>query len=175
MPMILMGDEVRRTQGGNNNLYCHDSALAWLDWTLLERHRDVHRFVSLLNARRLRRSVSHEERGLTLTQLIDQANKAWHGVRLGQPDWGYDSHSLAFTVELKEERRLAHLIFNAFWEPLAFELPPVASGKPWRRFIDTALDPPNDIVPPDEEPPVAGHRYRAESRSVVVLVAELGA
>ncbi|HEU5196980.1 MAG TPA: glycogen debranching protein GlgX [Methylomirabilota bacterium] len=175
MPMILMGDEVRRTQGGNNNLYCHDSALAWLDWTLLERHRDVHRFVSLLNARRLRRSVRHEERRLTLTQLIDQANEAWHGVRLGQPDWGHDSHSLAFTAELQEEGQLTHLIFNAFWEPLAFELPPVASGKPWRRWIDTALDSPNDIVSPDEAPMVAGHLYRAESRSVVVLVADLGA
>ena len=135
----------------------------------------MHRFVSLLTARRLLRSMRHEEQRATLVQMMAGANKAWHGVRLDQPDWGDDSHSLAFTMELADERLMGHFIFNAYWEPLTFELPPVASGKPWRRFIDTALDPPNDIVPPDEEPPVAGHRYRAESRSVVVLVAELGA
>ena len=174
MPMLLMGDEMRRTQSGNNNLYCHDSELAWLDWRLLDRHRDVHRFVSLLNARRLRRSLRHEEQRLTLNQLIERANKAWHGVALDRPDWGHDSHSLAFTVELEEERVLGHFIFNAFWEPLAFELPPVASGKPWRRWIDTALDSPHDIVPWDEMPPVPEHFYRAQGRSVVVLSTELG-
>jgi glycogen operon protein len=173
LPMILMGDEVRRTQRGNNNLYCHDDELAWLDWSLLERHRDVHRFVSLLNARRLGRSVRHEEQRLTLTELIDRATKAWHGVKLYQPDWGHDSHSLAFTVELPNEGRRAHFIFNAFWEALTFELPPAAAGRPWRRWIDTALDSPNDIVPWEEAPAVAGDGYRAEGRSVVVLFADL--
>jgi len=174
LPMILMGDEVRRTQHGNNNMYCHDDERAWLDWTLLDRHRDVHRFVTLLNARRLGRSVLHEEQRTSLSQLIAQANKAWHGVALDQPDWGHDSHSLAFTVELKEEHGLAHLIFNAYWEPLTFELPPVPSGKPWRRWIDTGLDSPNDIVPAAEMSVVPGHLYRAEPRSVVVLSADLG-
>jgi len=173
LPMLLMGDEVRRTQGGNNNLYCHDDAHAWFDWTLLERHRDVHRFVSLLNARRLMRSVRHEEQRVSLAQLIAQANKAWHGVKLNQPDWGDASHSLAFEVELKEDRRLGHFIFNAYWEPLTFELPPVPSARPWRRWIDTALDSPQDIVPWEEAAPVPGHVYRAEARSVVVLLADL--
>jgi glycogen operon protein len=174
LPMILMGDEVRRTQHGNNNMYCHDDERAWLDWTLLDRHRDVHRFVTLLNARRLGRSVLHEEQRTSLSQLIAQSNKAWHGVALDRPDWGHDSHSLAFTVELRQEHGLVHLIFNAYWEPLSFELPPVPSGQPWRRWIDTGLDSPNDIVPASEMSVVPGHLYRAEPRSVVVLVADLG-
>ena len=60
MPMILMGDEVRRTQRGNNNAYCHDNEISWFDWTLVEKHADVHRFVSLLAARRLLRDIEHE-------------------------------------------------------------------------------------------------------------------
>ena len=51
VPMILMGDEIRRTQGGNNNDYCQDNETNWFDWSLLEKHADVHRFVTLLNAR----------------------------------------------------------------------------------------------------------------------------
>jgi glycogen operon protein len=176
LPMILMGDEVRRTQRGNNNLYCHDDERAWFDWTLLDRHRDVHRFVSLLNARRVLRDARHEHQRLSLAQMILAANKAWHGVRLHEPDWGLSSHSLALTLELREERRLAHFLFNAYWEPLEFELPPVGSGRPdpWRRWIDTALDSPHDIVPWQTAPSVHGARYRTEARSVVVLFADLG-
>src|SRR2546423_3155651 len=118
LPMILMGDEVRRTQHGNNNMYCHDDERAWFDWTALERHGDVHRFVSLLNARRVQRTVRHEAQRVSLAQLIGQANKAWHGVKLHQPDWNPSSHSLAFTAELKADRVLTHFIFNAYWEPL---------------------------------------------------------
>jgi glycogen operon protein len=176
LPMILMGDEVRRTQRGNNNLYCHDDERAWFDWTLLDRHRDVHRFVSLLNARRVLRDVRHEHQRLSLAQMILAANKAWHGVRLHQPDWSHSSHSLALTLELKEERRLAHFLFNAYWEPLEFELPPVGSGRPdpWRRWIDTGLDSPHDIVPWQTASSTAGARYRTEARSVVVFYADLG-
>jgi glycogen operon protein len=175
LPMILMGDEVRRTQHGNNNLYCHDDERAWLDWRLLERHPDVHRFVRLLTARRLLRTVRHEQQRLSLARLLREAHKAWHGVRLHQPDWSPSSHSLALTAELKDERRQAHFIFNAYWEPLEFELPPLdeGGGHAWRRWIDTALDCPHDIVPWETAPAIAGPRYRAEARSVVVLFADL--
>ena len=102
VPMILMGDEVRRTQGGNNNAYCHDDESNWFDWSLLEKHADVHRFVTLLAARRLLRDVEHEQQRVSLTQLIADANKAWHGVKLDQPDWGEHSHSIAFTAGTAE-------------------------------------------------------------------------
>jgi glycogen operon protein len=174
LPMIQMGDEMRRTQRGNNNLYCHDDERAWLDWTLLDRHRDVHRFVRLLSERRLLRSVRHEDERRTLARLLAEANKAWHGVRLGQPDWGDASHSLALCAELKDEHHLVHLIFNAFWEPLDFELPPAgARSAAWRRWIDTALESPHDIVAWETAPAVAGPGYRADARSVVVLFTEL--
>jgi glycogen operon protein len=83
---------------------------------------------------------------------------------------------VAFSTELRKEGVLVHFIFNAYWEPLDFELPPVAGGgpQPWRRWIDTALDSPHDIVPWEEAPPTIGSGYRAEARSVVVLFAGVG-
>jgi glycogen operon protein len=170
LPMILMGDEVRRTQRGNNNAYCHDNELSWFDWSLLEKHADVCRFVSLLAARRLLRDTEHEQERIGLTNFLQQANKAWHGVTENQPDWGDNSHSVALSGELRQEGLFFLLILNAYWEPLEFELPNLDSGL-WRRWIDTALDSPSDIVPWEEAPDVVGHKYRVHDRSVVMLYA----
>jgi glycogen operon protein len=173
VPMILMGDEVRRTQRGNNNAYCLDDETSWLDWTLLPRHADVHRFVKLLSARRVLRDVEHERQRMSLNQLIAQATKAWHGVKLEQPDWARSSHVIAFGAELRREGLRVHLMLNAYWEPLDFELPPGEEGGPgaWRRWIDTSRESPEDIVPWEAAPAVAGRTYRAEARSMVVLYA----
>ena len=105
-PMLLMGDEVRRTQRGNNNAYCHDSDISWFDWSLLERHRDIHRFVKELNAFRQRRDVV-EGKALSLNQLLNQAHIEWHGVTLKDPDWSNHSHSLAFTLRSLRARFLS--------------------------------------------------------------------
>ena len=84
----------------------------------------MHRFVTLLNARRLLRDVEHEQQRASLNQMLRRANKAWHGVKLGQPDWRECSHSIAFTLELRPERLLVHLIFNAYWEAARLRAPP---------------------------------------------------
>ena len=175
MPMMLMGDEVRRTQGGNNNAYCQDNETSWLDWTLLEKRSDVHRFVSLLNARRVLRDVEPERQRVALSDLIRLADITWHGVELERPDWRPSSHSIAFTAKVAGEGVSVHALFNAYWEPLEFELPPVSDGRrqPWRRWIDTFLESPQDIVDWEAAPFVPGRTYRAEPRSVVVLFAEL--
>ncbi|HEX4797195.1 MAG TPA: glycogen debranching protein GlgX [Humisphaera sp.] len=173
-PMILMGDEARRTQHGNNNAYCHNNELSWFDWTLLKKHADVYRFVTLLNARRQLRSDQHERRRLSLNQLIQQATKSWHGVKLDQPDWDDGSHSIAFHAELRSEKLLIHLMFNAYWEPLDFELPLAGDGSrvSWRRWIDTGLETPDDIVPWESAGAVAPGHYRVEARSLAVLFAD---
>ena len=177
VPMILMGDEVRRTQGGNNNAYGQDNETSWFDWTLVQRHADVHRFVTRLTARRLLRDLEPERQRVSLTHLLQETTTAWHGVKLGRPDWGDDSHSLAFSAEIRADGLVMHLIINAYWEPLDFELPPWTPGalEPWRRWIDTALDSPNDIGPWGAGPAVSSPTYRAEARSVVVLYAPVGA
>jgi isoamylase len=171
VPMILMGDEVRRTQHGNNNAYCHDNEANWFDWNLVQQHPDIHRFFRLLAARRLLRDKGPESQRLTLTELISQATKGWHGTQLDHPDWSDHSHSVAFSVELRKEKTCAHFIFNSFWESLEFELPTVASevSDPWRRWIDTSLESPQDIVEWQNAPRILGRKYRAGPRSVVVL------
>lgn len=176
VPMFVMGDEVRRTQRGNNNAYCcQDNATSWFDWKLLSKHADVLRFVKLLIDRRVLRDVEHERRRASLSQFLREAKCAWHGVKLNQPDWSPVSHSLAISAELKNEGLLLHVILNAFWEPLDFELPLVIDGSEnWRRWIDTALDPPHDICEWNTAVPVVGGTYRAGARSVVVLIAGEG-
>ena len=172
VPMILMGDEVRRTQRGNNNAYCLDDETNWFDWTLLKTHSDVHRFTRLLAARRVLRDASVGQERVSLTELLRQATKAWHGVQLHQPDWRTDSHSLAFGADIRRAGMKLHLITNAYWEPLDFELPsPEASA--WRRWIDTSLDSPDDITQWQDAPVHADATYRVGPRSVVVLWAPL--
>jgi len=170
MPMITMGDEVRRTQRGNNNAYCQDNELSWFNWTDLVKHSDVHRFVSLLCARRVMRTTEHELRRVSLIQLLTEANESWHGVKLNQPDWSDGSHSVALHAQLRHEGIFFHLILNGYWEPLEFELPRLEAD-PWRRWIDTSLDSPNDIVTWEIAPPVSTYAYTAEARSVVMLIA----
>jgi isoamylase len=176
LPMITMGDEVRRTQCGNNNSYCHDDETTWFDWNLPQKHPDVLRFVQMLIARRLLRDTDPELQRMTLTQLIKKATTDWHGVKLNQPDWSNDSHSIALSTYVAKEHRIFHFIFNAYWEPLDFELPlrDSAGKDPWHRWIDTSLDSPQDIIDYEGCLVVLDHPYRVGPRSVVVLWADAG-
>jgi glycogen operon protein len=172
IPMIVMGDEARQTQFGNNNAYCQDNRTSWFDWTLLGKHADLTRFVRLLISRRLMRGTGPELQRLTLNQVLRAAKHAWHGVKLGQPDWSPGSHALAFEAELPEQGLNLHMILNAYWEALDFELPRLGDGgTTWSRWIDTSLAPPEEIIEWRLAPPVSGSTYHAGPRSVVVLVA----
>jgi glycogen operon protein len=110
---------------------------------------------------------------MSLNEMIRHATQTWHGVKLGRPDWGDGSHSVAFGAELREERLLFHLIFNAYRDALDFELPSRLRDTPlaWRRWIDTSLAPPDDIVPWQNAPAIPADPYRAGPRSVVMLYA----
>jgi glycogen operon protein len=171
VPMFVMGDEVRRTQHGNNNAYCQNNETSWLDWELLSQHADMLRFVKLLIHRRLLRETEHERRRIPLNQFLRDAKHAWHGVKLNQPDWSFMSHSIALSAELKGEELMLYVILNAYWEGLDFELPTLKNGAGrWRRWIDTALAAPNDICEWNEAGPIEGTSYYAGARSAVVLI-----
>ena len=175
-PMVLMGDEVRRTQRGNNNAYCQDNDISWFDWSLLTSHGDVHRFVKELTAFRQRRDVVAQETTLTLNQVLGRARIDWHGVLLNRPDWSEHSHSLAFTLQSVRGQFLLHGMLNAYWKPLMFELPPAPAGYgTWRRCIDTALASPDDINRWDVAPTVTTTTYEVHPRSVVLLALPLAA
>jgi isoamylase len=167
-PMLLGGDEFARTQRGNNNAYCQDNEISWFDWTLLETHSDLHRFVRhLIALRRSRRTLTadHSLNDRHYQQALEQG-VTFHGVRLRQPDWSYHSHSLAVQFHGLEREEDVYLIANAYTEALDFELP---AGRRWRRVVDTALDSPEDIIPEIERAP-AVTRYCAAPRSVVILL-----
>jgi len=172
-PMLLMGDEVRRTQHGNNNAYCQDNEISWLDWTLVERHADVHRFAKELIAFRQRRDSAMEEETLSLNELLRRADLDWHGTTLDRPDWSDQSHSLAFTMRSVRSKFLLHGMLNAYWEPLTFELPPPSGGHQWRRCVDTALASPDDVRRWRNAPAVESAEYVVQARSVVLLASRL--
>ncbi len=168
-PMLLMGDEVRRTQHGNNNAYCQDNEISWFDWTLVDKHADIHRFVKELIAFRQRRDVTMGGAIVSLNELLRRADLDWHGTSLDCPDWGEHSHSLAFTMKSLRSRFLLHGMLNAYWEPLSFELPPISGDVRWRRCLDTSLASPDDVRRWEEAPMVESTRYVVQPRSIALV------
>jgi isoamylase len=171
VPMLLMGDEVRRTQNGNNNAYCQDNEISWFDWSLVRRNADLLRFVRKLIALQMNRNLPSYRLNMSLTELRRRQPARWHGVKLDQPDWGHTSHSIAATVPLIGYPLSMHFIVNAYWEPLEFEVPPLNDPRgAWRYYIDTHRDSPDDINDWAEAPALRGQVCRVEPRSLVLLL-----
>jgi glycogen operon protein len=169
-PMLLMGDEIRHTQLGNNNAYCQDNELSWFDWDLVEQHQDLLRFVKQLIRFNQETKIFHEEKFLQVDKIGQQPYIIWHGQRLEQPDWSDDAHYLAFSLCHPPSDERLHIIFNAYWKPLQFELPPLKLGNSWHRIVDTALSTPNDIADPATAKKIYDNCYLVAARSSVVLL-----
>jgi glycogen operon protein len=177
-PMLLMGDEVRRTQRGNNNAYCQDNEMSWFDWSKVEQQANLRRFVRKLVRFRLRYGFDLDDDNKTLVEDLREAKVTWHGIHVSQPDWSPSSHSLALTVSSdiplnQGGRTLTHMIFNAYWSALDFDLPPLPPGPSWRLLLDTSLAAPEDIHERSQAPAIASPSYRVSPRSVVVFVADM--
>lgn len=171
-PMILMGDEMRRTQRGNNNAWCLDDETTWVDWRQLQRHADLHRFTKgLIRAR----CATRQEHGLSLNQFLAEARIEWHGVQLGRPDWSERSHALAATLRTRSSEFALHCMINAWREALEFELPepPHEACAGWRHWLDTALAAPDDLRSLAGAPLVEARTLRVAEHSIAILVAEL--
>ena len=174
VPMMLMGDECGRTQSGNNNAYCHDGPLTWLDWTLVETNADLFRFCRELIAFRKRhpalRHVRHVGSETSESELFEVT---WHGTEPDEPDWSLGSRSLAMLVRLRNEtvEDVIYAAFNLFWDTLTFRLPAPPEGYCWAVAMDTSLPPPLDMAAPGNEHPLeANAAYPVASRTVVVLI-----
>ena len=178
VPMLLGGDEFRRTQGGNNNAYCQDNEISWFNWDRLETHDEIFRFTKeLIRMRKqhgaLRRAhffsgSDHDRDGIP--------DISWFTYSGMKPDWDKAGSSLACLISGRKEETGApqddsdfYLIFNAAATPLAFSLPRPPSGKSWWCMIDTAQPAPKDILRAGKEIK-AGKKYTAQSRSLVVLI-----
>lgn len=170
-PMLLMGDEVRRTQQGNNNAYCQDNYTSWFDWNLCTVNSEVLRFAQRMIRVRLHFNEKSGGGRMTLEEFLKLARIQWHGTELSKPDWGDDSHSLAFTLQNVAVSQVRYVAINAYWKPLQFDLPAV-TGEPdagWVRLIDTSLPSPDDLADEGKGVPVAGSTYVVNPRSLVML------
>ena len=170
-PMLMMGDEIRRTQGGNNNAYCQDNQTSWMDWDLCHTNADLLRFVRLMTRLRLHFNDGFEHTPLDLEEFLKRAHVEWHGIDLGKPDWGHDSHSVALTLHNPPMKQMRYIAINSYWETLKFELPrlePDSVGG-WKRILDTALATPNDVAEPGKGCLISAPRYAVEPRSLVML------
>ncbi len=171
-PMLLMGDEIRRSQQGNNNSYCQDNELSWFNWSALEEHADFFAFVQGLIKFTQSLELFRQERILSINYDPLHPYLIWHGMKLGKPGWEHESHILAFTLYHPDFHEHLHVMCNAYWVPLEFELPPLGQDEHWHRIIDTALSWPDDLSPVSEKAPrVPARGYCVEARSTVVLMA----
>lgn len=171
VPMILGGDELLRTQQGNNNAWCQDNALSWIDWSLEEHNAEFLRFTRELIALRLRHPI------LRRRKFMDVADAAWHGLEPYHPDFSYKSRTLAVSFDGQKTGREPdedfYIAFNAWSDPLPFVIPPSFQHRPWRRCIDTALASPLDIVRPSSGPVIeVGSQYLVAAFSMIVLITE---
>jgi glycogen operon protein len=173
VPMILMGDEVRRTQRGNNNAYCQDNEISWFDWDLCARHTELLEFVQKLIRFRKEVSIFQYGHGLSLNELLHYARIEWHGVEPYKPDKRYESRSLA--LALRGSGQAFQVMANFYWEALDFVLPrpPRRSASCWRQVLDTALPAPQDFYQLHEAPAIPDSIYRVAPRTVVLLVTEI--
>ncbi|CAH2602366.1 Glycogen operon protein GlgX homolog [Rhodovastum atsumiense] len=170
VPMISGGDEIRRSQGGNNNAYCQDNAIGWTDWTGTARHADVLRFFR--HAIALRRYHPMLRRARFFTGERNPRGLpdiSWHGTRLGQPNWDDPaSRVLAATFGGAADERDLHVMMNMSDHVIAFELPHI-EGHAWGRVADTSLSPPDDIVGEGKAVPIGGNEYLVNGHSIVLL------
>jgi isoamylase len=166
VPMLLGGDEFRRTQRGNNNAYCQNNDISWLDWTYLERHQDIYRFAQGMIAFRGAHPVLSEERFYTDAEI------QWFGPQGGWPNWA-DPREKQFACLIHEdEQRALYLMFNAGGDPVDFGLPPMLQGARWRLAVDTSLPSPRDLCGAGQEPLLEDSKtYPVKARSAAILLA----
>ena len=172
VPMLLAGDELLRSQQGNNNAWCQDNELSWIDWRLAETNADMLRFVRELIA--LRRRHPCLMRRHFLGGRNQDAGRlpevSWHGTGPGEPEWDDpQARFLAFTlaaVDPNEEH--LHLVLNMSEHSHRLTLPELPD-RVWYRALDTAEPAPRDILPRSRQRPLRAAYHLARPRSVLVF------
>jgi isoamylase len=167
VPMLLGGDEFRRTQRGNNNAYCQDNEVSWFDWSLLETHKEIHRFARGMIAFRRTHYVLRRE------EFYTDADIKWFAPNGASPDWvDQRQKSFACLILGRTEPDL-FLLFNADTGAVDFSIPALPAGKIWRLAVDTSRTGPEDIFDPGKEPSLQGQiGHRLEARSSAILLTD---
>ncbi|MGN1392812.1 MAG: glycogen debranching protein [Succinivibrionaceae bacterium] len=176
VPMILMGDEVLRTQWGNNNAYCQDSYISYQKWNHTPMQEDMLRFTKELLKIRTKRGSNYLCRLTSLDDAIRKNRIVWHGIEPNKPDWSNTSHTIAFTKYSESLDCYFYVFVNSYWEGLHIKIPDIPCAKDegkyykWKRLIDTSQKSPLDITLDPKEQIEIGHNYYLDSRSILVLI-----
>jgi glycogen operon protein len=181
-PMILGGDEIGRTQQGNNNAYCQDNEISWYDWSLLEKNTELFRFVKEMIAFRLRHPGFMRPEFYTGREgnynAIPDIN--WYDEKGASPDWEQVEYSLALEINGRQANVIRdrdendfYIMFNPGLDPVLFHIPSAVNRKRWFRAIDTSLGSPQDILSAgNEEPLTPPYKYSVKARSIVILISK---
>ncbi|MFH0977249.1 MAG: glycogen debranching protein GlgX [Spirochaetota bacterium] len=179
VPMLLAGDEFRRTQKGNNNAYCQDNEISWINWSLLNLHKDIFRFTSEIIKFRKQHPILRKDSFFTGIAINEDSmpDITWHGYIKNKPDWNIDSHCIACLLngEYAKQNNLSkdndiYIAFNASKEAICFEIPDSPSNTEWLLAIDTSKPSPYDILCNGREIQLNNDRYLVESLSTIVLI-----
>lgn len=173
VPFISHGDEFGRTQQGNNNAYCQDNEISWVDWRLAEKNQDLLRFTRMMVALRKRYFALNRE------EFVNRVS--WHGTSIGDPDWTGKSRTLAFQLHGWNSSSFArqgstpdvYVMFNGHWQWQKFSLPPHDGQWSWKRLVDTRLPSPDDVVEESDAVPLDPRdHYNAGPHSTVIVVSQ---
>lgn len=175
IPMVLSGDEMGNSQQGNNNAYCQDNEIAWLDWNDLDRNADIFRyFKQIIKFRRLHKVLRYDDHLSHCDyRNLGYPDFSWHGVKAWQPESGYNNLTAAFMLNGKyaDNDDFIYVAMNMHWEMHGFELPQLPEGMAWHIFANTGMEVPEDIFEPGEEPVIENQReVLVGARAIIILV-----
>jgi len=171
VPMMLGGDEMNRTQQGNNNAYCQDNEISWFDWTLLQQSRELFSFCKNMIAFRKDNPVFCRKTFFSGGENPNEADVAWFSPSGEDMDWNGNENTLACRVHPKENAGVGlFMIFNGANTPVRFQLP---SGD-WQVRVNSAASPPEDYFSASDAPTMQGNSFEANDKSVVVLMLPAG-
>jgi isoamylase len=182
-PMILAGDEMGNTQWGNNNAYCQDNDISWLDWARLEKNKELFEYFRKMIGFRMAHPVLRSRTHFQNTDYMGSgfADITWHGTRAWDADWSDSSRCLAFMLCGKHAKcgavddNTVYVAMNMHWEMHGFELPKLPKKMNWYVFANTDAPAPQDIWEPGKEPKLANQKeFLVGPRSVIVLAAKDG-
>lgn len=171
-PMFMMGDEVRRTQGGNNNAYCLDDERNWFDWNDPQRHQDVLQFVQKLIDLNNRHHVFMSEEFWNTKSSNKRPCISWHGIHFEDPDLSHHSHSIAYLLTDVQHHEQFFVICNMYWKSLTFQVPRpnLLEHREFARIIDTSRKAGEDFIDLAHAPKAEGS-ISVPDRSIIVLQA----
>jgi glycogen operon protein len=180
VPMLLSGDEFRRTQNGNNNSYCQDNEISWVNWSLLDLNREIFEFTKKMIQFRKNHPILRSNKFFTGKKMDNNGTEdlSWHGTEIFNPEWEDGEPVIAAlingeyaTITAGSEDSDFFMIFNASFEDLDFQIPKSPSGRKWKISINTEANTGKDVHLDGKNLYYTAPLIKVKNKSVIVLTA----